>query len=494
MNTKIRSVKFNFIMNLILTVSSFIFPLITYPYISRVLLVDGNGEVSFAASVLSYFSMFASLGIPTYGIKICAQVRNNKEELSRTVQELLIINIFSMIVTYIAFFWSLFMIPAFSADKGLLLINSISLLLNTLGVNWFYSALEQYSYITIRSLIFKILSMAFMFLLVHRQNDYLIYAAITVLATGGSNVLNFINLRKYVILKPVGNYNIKKHLKPVFIFFGSAVASSIYINLDMVMLGFIAGKTQVGYYQVAVKVKLLLTSLVTSLGTVLMPRLSYYIQIGKDKEFKDIIIKSFNFIIILASSISVYFIIFARETVLVLSGEAFLGSVLPLQLIMPSVLFIGISYITCYQMLTPLSQEKSMLNSYIIASIFNFILNLIVLPKWRASGAAFSTSVAELTVVLVQCFYLMPILKKIAGRFSFIKAGISLLLSSTLILVIRYCIQTYLSISDFLVLVITSIIFFGMDFVFLLVMKEPFVYKTVLPTIRNVYMKVKHNS
>lgn len=490
MNTKIRSVKFNFIMNFILTASSFIFPLITYPYISRVLLVDGNGEVSFAASVLSYFSMFASLGIPTYGIRVCAQVRDNKEELSRTVQELLIINIFSMIVTYIAFFLSLFMISVFSADKGLLLINSISLVLNTLGVNWFYSALEQYSYITIRSLIFKVLSMAFMFLLVHKQSDYMIYAAITVLATGGSNVLNFINLRRYVTLKPVGNYDIKKHMKPVFIFFGSAVASSIYINLDMVMLGFIAGKTQVGYYQVAVKVKLLLTSLVTSLGAVLMPRLSYYIQMGKEEEFKDIIVKSFNFIIILASSISVYFIIFARETVLVLSGQAFLGSILPLQLIMPSVLFIGISYITCYQMLTPLSREKSMLNSYIIASVFNFILNLIVLPKWKASGAALSTSLAELVVVLVQCLYLLPILKTIFRKISFLKIGCSLLLSIIIVFICKHFIQ-YTAFHNIFILLISAVVFFGFDFIFLIFLKEKFTCETILPIAHNVYHKFK---
>lgn len=257
------------------------------------------------------------------------------------------------------------------------------------------------------------------------------------------------------------------------------------------MLGLMEGDTQVGYYQVAVKIKLLLTALVTSLGAVLMPRLSYYIQNGREEEFNNIIVKTFNFVFIFASAISVYFIIFARETVLVLSGEAFMGAVLPLQLIMPSILFIGFSYITGLQMLTPLMKEKQMLISYIVASVLNLIINLIVIPIWKASGAAFSTTFAEFSVLLVQCAYLIPIFKKIVKRFSFIKAGISLLLSTMLIIFVKYCIISYLPMHSFWILVITALVFFGTDFILLLIMREPFACGTVLPTLRNTLSKVR---
>lgn len=493
METKIRSVKFNFIMNFILTASSFIFPLITYPYISRVLLVDGNGQISFATSVLSYFSMFASLGIPTYGIRACAQIRDDKIELTKTVQELLILNLISTAITYLAFFLSLVTIPIFREDKNLLLINSLSLILNTIGVNWFYSALEQYSYITVRSLAFKILSIIFMFLLVHRQDDYLVYAAITVLATGGSNILNFIHLRHYISLKPVGHYDLSKHLKPIFLFFGSAVASSIYTNLDMVMLRFLSNVTEVGYYQVAVKVKMLLTTLVTSLGAVLLPRLSYYVKQGKDEEFKNITVKALNFILIFASAITVYFIIFAKETVLVLSGSAFLNAVLPLQIIMPSILFIGLSYVTGLQILIPLMKEKQMMISYIIASMFDFILNLLIIPHWKASGAAFSTAFAELCVLIVQCCYLIPLLRSIIRRISFIKITVSLFISSGIIVIMRQLIYKYLHINNFSILFITAIAFFGVDFISLYLMKEQFIVETINPVFRMIVKKSKKN-
>lgn len=473
-------------MNFLLTASSFIFPLITYPYISRVLLVDGNGQISFATSVLSYFSMFASLGIPTYGIRACAQVRDDKIKLTKTVQELLAINLISTVVTYLAFFVSLMAIPLLHQDKDLLLINSISLVLNTIGVNWFYSALEQYSYITIRSLVFKVLSILFMFLLVHKQGDYLLYAAITVLATGGSNILNFLHLRHYISLRPVGSYDLKKHMKPIFLFFGSAVASSIYTNLDLVMLRFLSTVTEVGYYQVTVKVKMLLTTLVTSLGAVLLPRLSYYAQQGKDEEFKDITVKAFNFILIFASAITVYFIVFAKETIMVLSGPAFLNAVMPLQIIMPSILFIGLSYVTGLQILIPLMKEKKMLISYIIASILDFLLNLFIIPSWKASGAAFSTAFAEFIVLIVQSFYLIYFLKTIIKRISFIKTGIALFMSTCLILFVKYTIYTYLQLNDFFVLVITSIIYFAADFVLLVGLREPFITGTVIPSLKRI--------
>ena len=201
MALKVNSVKFNFIMNFILTASSILFPLITFPYISRTLLAAGSGAVSSAASVLTYFAMFASLGIPTYGIRACARVRDNREELSRTVQELLIINTVTTVLTYAAFLILLAVVPKFAAERELLLINSVSLFLNVIGVSWLYSALEEYGYIASRTLIFKVISIVFMFLMVKSPDDYIVYGAISVFAGGGSYVLNFLRLRRYVDLK-----------------------------------------------------------------------------------------------------------------------------------------------------------------------------------------------------------------------------------------------------------------------------------------------------
>lgn len=152
------SIKKNFIMNALLTISSFIFPLITFPYISRVLSPEGIGKVSFANSVVAYFALFAQLGIPTYGVRACAKVRDNKKELSQTVQEIFIINIVMTIITYIVFGITLSCVSRLQADKHLLLIISSTMLFNAAGMDWFYRGLEKYTYITSRSILFKFIA------------------------------------------------------------------------------------------------------------------------------------------------------------------------------------------------------------------------------------------------------------------------------------------------------------------------------------------------
>ena len=189
-------------MNFILTATQFIFPLITFPYVSRILQAAGNGRVTFAASAANYFMMVASLGIPTYGIRACARVRDDKDKLTKTVQELFIINAVVTALVTIAYIVSICAIPRFLEDKTLFYINGINIVLNMFGMNWVYQALEQYDYITFRSIAFKLISIVLMFLLVHQQSDYVVYGAITVFAAVGSYVLNFIRIRKK-ILRPL---------------------------------------------------------------------------------------------------------------------------------------------------------------------------------------------------------------------------------------------------------------------------------------------------
>ena len=167
---KIQSVKKNFVMNFILTAANFIFPIVTFPYVSRILLAEGTGKVAFATSIASYFSMVAALGIPTYGIRACARIRDDKDKLNKTVQELLIIHMSATSIALVFYFISIFMVPELYKEKTLMLINSLSILLNVFGVNWLYQALEQYSYITYRSIFFKIMSIILMFFFIHQKS------------------------------------------------------------------------------------------------------------------------------------------------------------------------------------------------------------------------------------------------------------------------------------------------------------------------------------
>lgn len=467
MEKKIRSVKFNMVMNAILTMSNIIFPLITFPYVSRILLPEGMGKLSFVTSVVGYFSMFAQLGIPTYGIRTCARIRDDKEKLSRTVQELLILNFITVIVSYVVFAISIVAIPRFSREKELFIITGITILLNAMGVEWLYKALEQYAYITVRSVIFKIIAVAGMFLLIHNKEDYILYGAISIFAASASNILNFINLRKHICIKPAGGYEIKKHIKPMLVFFSVSVAAAIYTNLDNVMLGFMNTDVEVGYYSGAIKVKTILVSLVTSASVVLLPRASHYIEKGEKEEFYKILNKTMRFIMLIAIPFTIYFMIYARDSILLLSGPEFEGSIIPMVIIMPTLLFIGMSNLVGIQMLVPLGREKQVFWSEVYGAVVDFAINLALIPKYGAMGAAIGTVVAEMVVVAVQLCYVKSDVKNIFAGVSWLK----ILISNFLGLVSSIWIL-FMGWNAFITILVSGLLYFSVYGIMLLVSKE----------------------
>lgn len=472
MENKEKSLKKNFCMNAILTMSQFIFPLITFPYVSRILLVEGTGKVSFATSIISYFAMFAQLGIPTYGIRACAQVRNDKKKLSKTAQEIFIINIIMSILAYIVFFIALCNVPRLKDEKTLLIIVSATIFFNAIGMEWLYKALEQYTYITIRSVIFKFIALIAMFLLIHQQSDYIIYGAISIFASSASNIFNFFNVHKYISLRPVGEYNFKQHLKAVSVFFALSCAATIYVNLDTVMLGFMKTNVDVGYYNAAVKIKTILVSIVTSLGTVLLPRASYYVEHGLKEDFYRITKKAINFVFLVATPLMLYFMFFAKEGIFFLSGNTYGGAIVPMQIIMPTLFFIGLTNIIGMQILVPLGKENIVLYSEIVGAVVDLAINYILIPKYASAGAAIGTLVAEIAVWIVQYIYLR---KQIKDAYKNVRYGI-LILALFLGSIASLWVKKVFS-GSFIVLLNSAILFFGVYFIVLTIAKEPLIYQ-----------------
>ena len=466
--------KLNFIMNAILTMSNMIFPLITFPYISRVLLPVGTGKVAFATSIVTYFSMFAQLGIPTYGIRACAQVRDDKEKLSQTVQELLIINLVMMAFTYGLFFVGLHTVPRMHVDKPLFLIVSTMIFFNSIGMEWLYRGLEEYAYITARSIVFKIVSLMAMFLLVKSQGDYVIYGGVSIFASSASSVLNFINAHKYVSLRPMKVYNFRRHMRPVMIFFAMSCATTIYTNLDTVMLGFIKTDEDVGYYNAAVKIKGILVSVITSLGSVLLPRASYYIEHRLEKDFEQISKKAINFVCVLAFPMMIYFILYAKEGIYFLSGSEYDGAILPMQILMPTILFIGLTNVMGIQVMVPLGKEKWVLYSVTIGALVDLTINALLIPKMASSGAAIGTLVAEIVVLIYQYWKLKDRMK---GIFAEVR-WMSLILAGVIAGAGSVCIK-FFSFNTFISLVVSAVIYFGAYGSILLITGEPLVKEIV---------------
>lgn len=470
MEMKQKSLKLNVIMNSILTMSSFIFPLITFPYVSRVLSPVGTGKVAFATSFISYFSMIAQLGIPTYGIRVCAQVRDDKIKLSKTVHELLFVNMITTILSYIGLVFALIFIPRLQADKPLYIVISITILLNSIGMEWLYKALEQYTYITIRSILFKFIGLIAMFILVHEQKDYIFYGFITIFATSASNVLNFVNAHKYIEPRYIGGYEIRKHLKPIGVFFAMSIAATIYTNIDSVMLGFMTSDADVGYYNAAVRIKTIMVSIVTSLGAVLLPRAAYYIEHGLIDEFYRITSKALNFVFLLASPMMIYFMIFAKEGIFFLSGDSYAGSIVPMQVIMPTILLIGITNISGIQMLIPLGKEKVVLYSEVAGAAVDVIINALLIPSMASVGAAIGTLIAELVVLIVQFVYLKGKIFTALKNVHYIRIVIAIITSVIAVIWIK----TF-EFGNFVTLCISASLYFGVYGMILLLSKEPLV-------------------
>ena len=481
---KEKSVKFNFIMNIVLTMSNFIFPLITFPYVSRILLPIGTGKVAFATSIVTYFSMFAQLGIPTYGIRVCAQVRDDKEKLSRTVQELLGISIWTTAAAYLLFFIGFWTVPRMRADKTLFLIVSTMIFFNSIGMEWLYKGLEEYSYITIRSIIVKIISVGAMFLLVKSKEDYVIYGGISIFASSASNVLNFMNAHKYVSLRPTGKYNFRQHMKPIIIFFAMSCATTIYTNLDTVMLGFIKTDEDVGYYNAAVKIKGILVSIITSLGTVLLPRASYYIEHNLKREFEEITKKAINFVCVAALPMMVYFILYAREGIYFLSGDTYGGSVLPMQILMPTLFFIGLTNIMGIQVMVPLGKEKWVLYSVTLGAIVDMLINAVLIPGMASSGAAIGTLIAEAAVLVYQYWKLKDLTCGILEKVHWKILIFAVLIAGAVAIWVKV-----LNLGVFFTLVLSAVIYFGIYGAILLVAGEPLLKEIWGQILKKIQMK-----
>ncbi len=485
---KKQSIKLNFIMNIILTVSQVIFPLITFRYVAEILHPAGTGIVGFATSVVAYFALFSQLGIPTYGVRATAQVRDDKEELSRVVQELVIINLVMCVLVYLIFAFSLVAVPKFAENKALLIVTSTTIIFNAIGMEWLYKGLEQYSYITMRSIAFKFVAVILMFLVIKSENDTVMYAAISIFAGSASNILNLFHARKYITMRPVGKYKFGRHMKPIIIFFAMSCATTIYTNLDTVMLGFMKTDTDVGYYNAAVKIKSVLLGVVTSLGTVLLPRASYYVEQKLMKEFYSVARKAIHFVFLISFPMAVYFMIFAKEGIFFLSGDAYGGSIIPMQIIMPTLVLIGFTNIMGIQMLVPLGEEKVVLYSEIVGAVVDLALNAILIPTMASAGAAIGTLVAEVAVFLVQYVALRSSVREM---FTDMRYG-ALLLATVLGSVLSVPVKM-LHLGSFFTLCISAVVFFGVYGIVMILMKEELVVEILNQVLGMAKGKLKKN-
>lgn len=388
------------------TVSGFLFPMITFPYVSRVIQAEGMGQVQFFNSIINYVVLLTSLGIPLYATREIARMRDNIADLSRTTTEIISLNLLLNILGYVAVFIMCFTIDEIMQNIPLFLLLSTSIVLTTIGCPWFFSGVEDFKYVTIRGLVIKVLCIVFLFVFVRSKDDLIYYAAYSVFGSIGNYILNFIRLRKYIRLDTfkIRDLKIWRHLKPAFAVFIFNLVTSIYVNLDKVMVGFLKDNESVGYYTAATTISHIFLTAVTSLGIVMLPRLSNLVKQGDMESFNRLAKKSYNFIVSMSFPVCGGLIVLAPSLIRIFSGGGFTPAISALQIIAPIVIAIGISNLIGMQILYPLGKIKIVTISTLVGAVINFSLNLLLIPKLAQNGAAIATILAEMCVTLTQIF------------------------------------------------------------------------------------------
>ncbi len=406
-----KNIGLNVILNSIRTIMSVIFPLITYPYVTRILQPENIGKLNFANSYIGYFSLIAVLGITSYASREGAQYRDDKEKFSAFASQIFTLNVITTLVSYTLLTLSVLFIPKLQEYQWALIIYSLTILFSTMGLEWVYNIYEDYLYITIRSIVMQILSLILMFLFVKSPKDMYIYASLNVLASVGGNIWNFFRAKKYLCYKFTWKKETFAHLKGALVFFSSSLASSIYSNIDITMLGGYKDDWTVGIYSAAVKFYSMLKMLILAIINVTIPRLTYYKAKGEDEEYNKLLSKLVKIVLTIVIPMVIGIIIIAEDLMVVCCGQEYQASGICLQLLSIAVILSIFATITNGCILIVNKLEKKALFSIICAAIVNVILNLFMIPLLGAVGAAITTIIAELTVLGIGWHYARKLVK-----------------------------------------------------------------------------------
>ena len=397
------SVLFNFAMNFLLKVFGTLFAAISYPYAFRMIGGAQMGRVAFSASIASFLVMLASMGIPTYGIRECARVRSDPVRLRRVASELLALQGLSTLSALLVLLALTLAVPRLRAVWPLMLVQGVMLLFHGLDTEWLFCALERYDHLVVRSFFTKLISMLLILLCVHGPQDVLVYAGLTVLPVLLGNLWNlWVAGGRLNGLERPERGAIRRHFAVSVVFLAQAAAITVYTNLDAALLGFFTTDAVVGAYDAAVKIKLMLSFLITSLGTVLFPRFSHYLAEARREDYRRELQMSAGFIVMAALPMTVFFEIMAEACLSALYGQVLPDTLWSFRLLLPTIVIIGFSNITGIQVLTPFGGEKTVMISTVVGAAVDFVADCLLIPRYGAAGAALGTLLAEAAVLCVQ--------------------------------------------------------------------------------------------
>lgn len=396
-----KSVKVNYILNFTNIVLGIIFPLITFPYVTRILSPGGIGQVQFYSSIIEYVTLFTSLGIPLYAVREIAKVRDDAKQRNKLTVEILVLHLLLSFVGYIVIGVLAFTVPRIHENFPLFFILSLAIILNTIGTPWFFQAVEDFTYITIRSLFVRIISLALLFLMVRDAEDLIPYGIVLTCGSAGNNIFNLIRLKKYISIDDFrSRIQPFVHIVPTLKVFLLNVTIGIYTQLSAVLLGFLQNNEAVGYYAMPQKIVTVVLTMVTALAGVLLPRLSNYVGQNNTEQFKLLGNKAISFVLALTLPIAVGMALLAKPITLLMFGDQYLQSYPVLVIWAPIIAIIGLSQVYGKSLLYSTGHEMTMVLCTVFGMIVYLGLGIPGIMKFSIYGAAVASFVTEVAVTI----------------------------------------------------------------------------------------------
>ena len=400
------SIKRNFIYKSVLTVSTYLISFITLPYITRVLGVEKIGLVNFVDNIASYFLLFAMMGTSILGVREISAVSNNIEKRSQVFFSIIGLNIIFLFVVALLYIFCIIYIPKFHQYEELLYIGIAKIIFTVFLIEWFYTGLEDFRYISIRSIIIKIIYAVSVFLFVKSPEDYKLYFILTTGMVVLNSVINILYARHFV------EFNIKfctplKFLKENIILGIYLILNSMYSTFNVLFLGLVTSNEQVGYYTTAFKLYSIILAFFSAFTTVMLPRMSSLLSQGDKKNFDRLVTSSLSIVYTFCIPLILISIILAPDIIYSLSGAGYEGAIIPMIIIMPTVFMVGVSQVLAVQIITPLRKDNILFYGSIVGAISGIVLNIILVPKLQSIGSAITLFCSESAVTILYVFYVL---------------------------------------------------------------------------------------
>lgn len=484
-----RSVGTNVVLNIVKSVSQLFLPLITYPYLLRVLGVENIGKVSYGAAIISYFSLFAVLGTNTYAVREGSRIRDDKNKINEFASQIFFINVIFSFFSYILLILLILFDDGLNSYKLLLLIQSVGVVSSAISFEWVNSVFEDYLYITLRSILVNLIQIAVIFIFIHKRSDYYWYAGIQTSAVLLVSFINWIYCKRYISITVVRNFEFAKHIKSLFVLFSNNIAVQIYMNIDTVMLGILTTDRSVGLYSAATKIYSLVKNILASIYIVPLSRMSYYYANGKKSELKRLYTNIVSFLSIIIIPAATGMFVLAKGLMYLLGGPEYFNATFTLKVLSISFIFAlyGGVITQCYNIV--IRRERINLQATTLSAIIDFGINLLVIRRFEYNGAAFTTLLAE-AFVLIYCFIKIPNKKELFVWKDVISSFMNALIGAITIIFVSFILQFFvqnLVIYTFFVTIISAVIYF----IELIILKDKTLNRVLSQFLRIYKLKSK---